>query len=352
MDKATTLPRTRKETVVTSSSSSSPLGTFRTKTTEKIKKMPLIRRKKKKKEGPLEVPSENGVGGLDDTSSVEGSAPSEVSGELSTSTPTISTPSASPAVEKKENFIQKSPGLAKKQIKSLIKGGKNLFKSKNESAPIAVETSLDLHRSVPAETEWNDSSAEAADQSVASAGDPFIDHSDSGDGESPVAVSEDVVEVKDDWSVTATCKRVKKLSVIEVTRDSVYSNEENEKLENGSVVTALEQELISEAGSSYPPTPTAETPGTDNGDQSPMNFDRKSPSTLKKEIMAMTNRPSNENTYIMEKMRNRKMSLQVNRTEERLILEVLKKSIFFWGGRGWCLFFDVKKNIKNGKTNI
>lgn len=231
----------------------------------------------------------------------------------STATATsIGSPSSSPLVAKNEKISIKpkspkptlKPAVTKtkesKVRKTIVKGGKLLipkFKQKNESAPIMVETDVDLHRTNRTDDELLTQGHEVGIEV---------------DGTLKPTIDVKEVFSNDDWSVKGTRERVQTISQ-QGTRDSIFVEEPvDEKAEeavdspNGTVISA-ESDTLSQA--SNPSTPSS--PNVISVEEGPLNFGKKSPTTLKKEIMQKTNRKVSEgNQYIAAKL-ERKISLQV-----------------------------------------
>lgn len=203
--------------------------------------------------------------------------------------------------------VHKSPKIGKRskeKFKNVIKNTKNLlpiFKNKNESVPVAVENTLDIRRVTLKEDDDNNEMKEDVENN--------FDKSD---------IEEEIVQSKDDWSVTATCARVKRLSSFEIVKDSVYINQPDqpgidEYVDSISPDTTPDQETnikypTNTSNSAIP----VQTPDA-NGLENPPNFNKKSPNTLKKEILQITKRKTSapEHDYIVSKVLNRNLSRQV-----------------------------------------
>lgn len=293
-DKTNTLPRPKK--------TEKPSPTPSTRRTVKSL-LPGLPHKHKKSNST--VSSTKSMGSTGDLESLkDGSDDRSVT---STATaPSIGSPSSSPLVAKNDkiSIVPKSPkptATKSRMRKTIVKGGKMLipkFKHKNESAPVMVETGVDLHRT-------NRTDDELLTQ----------DHEVGTEADGTLKPTNDVEEAftNDDWSVKGTCERVQTISQ-QGTRESIFGEEQDdEKVEetaadppNGTVVTSADSDTVSQASiSSTPSSPKISV------EEGPLNFSKKSPTTLKKEIMQITTRKVSEgNQYIAAKL-ERKISLQV-----------------------------------------
>lgn len=307
--KAQTLPRIQRDTSPTPSSNS--FASLKTATSEKIKKMSLIRKRKKKKKdsNSLDIPDGN-LSPSESKTDV-----SDIDSQEVSPSPGGQSPSNSPSLLRPQEIDDsdtskspRSPRKTKNTIKSFIKGSRNLmFKGKHESIPVTVESVLDLQRSNKKESE--DLST------VPSNGDVLIDGEECMESEIPRSPEE-----KDnyDWSMKSTCARVKKLSLSD-HRESVYEDE----LENG--------ESVAHTTTSLPSTPeVCEKNETEknafhlspSSPQSPevlsehgrnLSPSKKSTAALKEEILQFTRQKSvSEKSTNGTVIRNRKISLQVS----------------------------------------
>ncbi|KAK7575678.1 hypothetical protein V9T40_011964 [Parthenolecanium corni] len=303
-DKGNTLPRSKKPEKLTP-----------TPSTRKSVKSMLPSLPHRHKKNNLSVANSKLTDSTGNTESLKDTSDAHSIASSGTAT-SIGSPSASPLVSKNEriSIVPKSPkptaSKSKEIRKSIMKGGKMLipkFKHKNESAPVMVETGLDLQR-----TNRTDDELLIQEQEVGTEADGSL------------KVIKDVEEVfpNDDWSVKGTCERVQTIYQ-QGTRESVYQQEQDEEASetvvdspnetvvdspNETVVTtSVEPDTLSVTSNSSTPS-SPKTPSTEDG---PPQFNKKSPNTLKKEIMNITNRQVSEgNQYIAAKL-ERKISLQV-----------------------------------------
>lgn len=240
-------------------------------------------------------------------------------GSNSASATPASTPSSSPRPPKSRRFsvFSKSPkdekGADKKKTlkRTLSKGGKLLlpkFSFKEESVPFMVETEGDLHR------------ASIVDDNLLTVK-PEECVSDDSTSKAESCHSDEVCE--GEWSVADTCKRVRKLSVSGIhgsiyTESQAMPNEDGKEVEDpfdGDPETLSHVSNVSNSSARL-----AETKST-NGEDSYFSFGRKSPSTLKREIMQITdNQTSEGNQYIAAKL-ERKSSTTVSTCDRSLLLE-------------------------------
>lgn len=264
MDKAKTLPRTKRDK--SPSPSSSSFSSLKSSFRGLKKNTPLMGKKKKKKATDTPPASENAP--LNETPELPETpiGPPEAS----------STPSVDVDAVKPTQPMLKTPKKAKPPIKKIVKGGKGFlhkFKGKNESAPIMVDATMDVRRSAPKKDDENEK--ENAD---------IAEELENGDISAEMTVTS-----KDEWSTTATCEKVRKLSRLEI-HQSVYSEEvdgegEGEGLPDPSTP---EDETFGEDESKV--KSASEPDITVNGHtQPPISIDKKSPSTIKKEILSAVN---------------------------------------------------------------
>lgn len=312
MEKAQTLPRTKRDKSPSPSSTSfSSLN--------KLGKGLKLRKKKKKYEVTSGPPEETKSKLQDDAADDE----VEETTLQSKSHPSITFTKADSASflenERNASEVPRSPkisprnstkGHSKTPIKKIVKGGKSMLqklKGKNESAPVMVEVApLDLGRT-PAKKQEEFGPDEAdtstiADDTSSSVREEVVGHDETGENDveavPPLPVT--VTVEADEWSVTETCEKVRRRSKLD-NQVSVYEEEEEEeeeqqrRREQNELLHA--QEVGSENDSAFDPA-SPEPRITDqemklsvsqtsisNGDQSQINFNKKSPSTIKKEIL-------------------------------------------------------------------
>lgn len=183
------------------------------------------------------------------------------------------------------SLVSDSPKKAKKKIKGIIKGSKRLFRNKKESVPIAVETSLDLNRTMTAESP----SPPVNDEPDAAAGVPEA--------------------TPEDWSVTTTYERAKIMSVVEsVYQDGGEVEQQKDESEVRSTTLGMSEPEVVSDSSSVPVTPTAETQNF--SPSSSFKLSRQSSTALKEEIMRKTS--GDNGAYLISKMsRDRLLNPQV-----------------------------------------
>lgn len=245
MDKAKTLPRSKRDK--SPSPSSSSFSSLKNAT----HKISPFRGLKKKKKKDAEMQPLNG-GTLTETPELD---------QVATPEDTAATLDAVVPTEK-----LKTPKKPKPPIKRIVQGGKGLltrFKGKNESAPIMVDGSLDARRSARQATDEEKDEQATIEEELKN-----------GD------ITEVTVPRKDEWSTTATCEKVRKLSRLEI-HESVY-NEELDGEGLPSPTTPEDEAFVDDENLSAEPV-------TANGTGAPINFDKKSPSTIKKEILSSIN---------------------------------------------------------------
>lgn len=298
-DKAKTLPRTKRDN--SPSPSSNSFSSLKTATVGKINSFRSINplRKKKKKTSSIasvdssEPPTGSSNQDLNDTPEL----PEDAVGEPdATSTPTTAVLDAVQPTQQK----LKNPKKPKPPIKKIVKGGKgflNKLKGKNESAAIVVDTPLDLRRGgAPLAKQESDGLPEenAEEQEELKNGD----------------IGEITITSKDEWSTTATCEKVRKLSQLEI-HESIY----NEEFEGDGLPDSLTPDEDTFSAADDATNPSTPEPITSNGD-TPISFDKKSPSTIKKEILSSIN--SAKSRKISDPISNgsrngkgRKISMQV-----------------------------------------
>lgn len=306
--KTQTLPRIQRDTSPTPSSNS--FASLKTATSEKIRKMSLIKKRKKKKKdsNSLDIadgnmsPSESKT----DVSDVDSQEISPSGGQ---------SPSNSPSLLRSQEIDDsdisnspRSPRKTKNTIRSFIKGSRNLmFKGKHESIPVTVESVLDLQRSNKKELE--DLSTIPSNEDILIDGEECM--------ESGIPRS---VEEKDsyDWSMKNTCARVKKLSISD-RRESAYEDELENKESTANMTTSLPStpEVFEESetgknafhlSSSPPQSPEVLSDHSRN-----LSPSKKSTAALKEEILQFTRQKSlSEKSANGNVIRNRKISLQVS----------------------------------------
>lgn len=225
-------------------------------------------------------------------------------------TPTAS-PSSSPSSSKSRRFSlfsksskdekvasQKKSKKSKKTLKKTLSKGSKLilpkFSFKDDSSPFMVETDGELRRT------------SCVDDNLLT-----VKHEEAvSDDDSLKAESCHSGEVfEGEWSFSDTCERVRKLSASGI-RCSIYDDSETAPIKVGDEVEGssdlLDPETFSNMSNSSPRS--VESKNT-NGQDTYFNFGKKSPSTLRKEIMKITDSQLSEgNQYIAAKLERRRSS--------------------------------------------